>query len=186
MKEIVNETVKVLKSGGVILYPTDTIWGLGCDATNEKAVSAIYSIKQRDETKSMLILVDSVEMLSMYVDFIPDVALQLIDATKNPLTIIYPKGKNLAKNLFATDGSIGVRIVKNDFCAAMIKEFGKPVVSTSANSAGKKSPLGYFDIENEIKMAADFIVPLHLEELCTSKSSDIVKVSKHGEITVIR
>jgi L-threonylcarbamoyladenylate synthase len=186
MKEIINETVNILKKGGVILYPTDTIWGLGCDATNELAVSSIYATKQRDESKSMLILVDSLEMLKLYVDYIPDVAYQLIDATTTPLTIIYPKGKNLAKNLFATDGSIGVRIVKNDFCFEMIREFGKPVVSTSANLAGQKSPLGYFDISNEIKMAADFIVPLRLEELCTSKSSDIVKVSRNGQIEVIR
>lgn len=186
MKEIVIETVNVLKNGGVILYPTDTIWGLGCDATNESAVASVFGIKQRDDSKSMLILVDSPEMLRNYVEFIPPIAYQLIEVTNKPLTIIYPKGKNLAKNLLAPDGSIGVRIVKNDFCEAMIAALGKPVVSTSANSAGKKSPLGYFDIENEIKMAADFIVPLHLEELSSAGSSDIIKLSRNGEIQVIR
>lgn len=186
MKEIVIETINVLKKGGVILYPTDTIWGLGCDATNESAVSAIYATKKRDESKSMLILVDSLEMLKMYVDNIPDVAYKLLEVAKTPLTIIYPKGKNLATNLLASDGSIGVRIVKNDFCLEMIKGFGKPVVSTSANLAGKKTPLGYFDIANEVKIAADFIVPLKLEELSTSTSSNIIKVKKNGQIEVIR
>jgi len=186
MKEIVAETVKVLKKGGVILYPTDTIWGIGCDALNEDAVSAVYAVKQRDFSKSMLILVDSIEMLEKYVEIVPPAALQLIEAAKRPLTIIYPKAKNIAKNLIAADGTIGIRVVNDEFCKIMIRELGAPVVSTSANQAGKKSPLGYFDIDNEIKISVDFVVPLHLEEFSTANSSDIVKVNKNGQIEVIR
>ncbi|HOZ29974.1 MAG TPA: L-threonylcarbamoyladenylate synthase [Bacteroidales bacterium] len=186
MKEVIAETVKVLKKGGVILYPTDTIWGLGCDPTNEDAISAIFNIKQRDTSKSMLVLVDSIEMLEKYVVSVPKIAYGLIEVADKPLTIIYPKAKNLSKNILAADGSIGIRIPKNDFCLDLIKEFGKPIISTSANSAGKKSPLGYFDIENAIKMSVDFIVPLHLEELSIAKSSDIIKISKNGQIEVIR
>jgi len=186
MKEIVNETLKVLEKGGVILYPTDTIWGLGCDATNFNAVASVYAIKQRDESKSMLILVDSLEMLKKYVDSVPEIAIRMINAADRPLTIIYNKAKNLADNIIAADGSIGVRIVKDEFCQALISEFGKPIVSTSAKKKKKKSPLGYFDIDNDIKMAADFIVPLKLEELSTSKSSDIIKINRQGQIEVIR
>lgn len=186
MKEIIRDTIKVLNEGGVILYPTDTIWGLGCDATNKDAVASIYGIKQRDESKSMLILVNSVEMLEKYVPHIPDVAYQLIETATHPLTIIYPKAVGLAKNIIAPDGSIGVRIVKDDFCQNLISEYNKPIVSTSANLAGKKPPLGYFDISNDVKISADYIVPLKLEELSSSKSSDIIKVWKSGEFKVIR
>lgn len=186
MKEIVAQTVGILKMGGVILYPTDTIWGIGCNALSEDAVSAVYAIKQRDKSKSMLILVDSIEMLEKYIDVVPQTAVQLIEVANRPLTIIYPKAKGIAKNLIANDGTIGIRIVKDEFCSRLIKKLGAPVVSTSANQAGKKSPLGYFDIDNEIKMAVDFVVPLHLEELSVSKSSDIVRILKNGQIEIIR
>ncbi|MDD3740926.1 MAG: L-threonylcarbamoyladenylate synthase [Bacteroidales bacterium] len=186
MKEIVFEALSVLKKGGIILYPTDTIWGLGCDATNESAVASIYAIKQRDKSKRMLILVDSVEMLENYTSFVPDIAYKLIEVTDKPLTIIYPRAKNLAKNLIASDGSIGIRVVKNEFCQALIKELKKPITSTSANLAGQSSPLGFFAISNEIKMAADYIVPLHLEELSTAKSSDIIRINKNGQIEILR
>ncbi|HNQ66803.1 MAG TPA: L-threonylcarbamoyladenylate synthase [Bacteroidales bacterium] len=186
MKEIVFEALSVLKKGGIILYPTDTIWGLGCDATNESAVASIYAIKQRDKSKRMLILVDSVEMLEKYTSFVPDIAYKLIEVTDKPLTIIYPKARNLPKNLIATDGSIGIRVVKNEFCQALITELKNPITSTSANLAGQTSPLGFFSISNEIKMAADYIVPLHLEEFSTSKSSDIIRVDKNGQIEILR
>lgn len=186
MKEIVAQTVNVLRTGGVILYPTDTIWGIGCNALNEDAVSSVYAIKQRDMSKSMLVLVDSIEMLEKYVVNIPKTAIQLIEIANGPLTIIYPKARGIAKNLIASDGTIGIRIVKDEFCSRMIKEFGAPVVSTSANRADKKSPLGYFDIDNEIKIAVDFVVPLHLEELSVCKSSDIVRILKNGQIEIIR
>jgi L-threonylcarbamoyladenylate synthase len=186
MNEIIKETCDVLKKGGVVLYPTDTIWGLGCDATNEDAVASIYGIKQRDGSKSMLVIVNSEAMLERYVETVPEIAYQLIEVATNPLTIIYPKAKNIAKNLIAADGSIGIRVTKDEFCSRLIDLYKKPIVSTSANIAGQKSPLGFFDISNEIKLAVDFIVPLHLEELSSSKSSDIIKVSKSGQIEVLR
>lgn len=186
MTEIIAKTIEVLKKGGIIMYPTDTIWGIGCDATNNSAVEKIYRIKDRTESKSMLILVNSLEMLEKYVDFIPDIALQLIEIAKSPLTIVYPKGKNLAKSLYADDGSIGIRITKNEFCNNLITEFKKPIVSTSANIAGHKDPLGFFDIPEKIKNAVDYITPLKQEEFSPRKSSDIIKVKKSGEIEIIR
>lgn len=186
MKEIINDTVNALQKGEVILYPTETIWGLGCDATNKDAVASIYSIKQRDMSKSMLILVDSIDMLKKYVKNIPEVAYHLIDAATRPLTIIYPEAINLPNNLMAGDGSIGIRITKNEFCKSIIAEFKKPIVSTSANITGQKFPLGYFDISNDVKISADYIVPLKLGEFSTSKSSDIIKVWKSGKFEIIR
>lgn len=186
MKEIINETIKVLSNSGVILYPTDTIWGLGCDPQDSTAISSIYGIKQRSETKSMLVLVNSVEMLKDYVEFIPDEAYKLIEAATRPLTIIYPKAKNLASNLVAPDGTIGIRIAQCELCQELVTAYNKPLVSTSANVAGQKSPLGFFDVSNEIKMAVDYIVPYKLDEFSTAKSSDIIKVHKSGKIEVIR
>ncbi len=186
MKEIISEAVSVLKKGGVILYPTDTIWGLGCDPTNESAIAAIYNIKARDPLKSMIVLANSIEMIKNYVYEIPDEALTLIEVSDKPLTIIYPRAKNLSPNICATDGSIGIRIPKDEFCLKLIEEFGKPIVSTSANTSGRRSPLGYFDIENEIKLAVDYIVPLRLEELSNSSGSQIVKIEKNGELQIIR
>ncbi len=186
MREIITETVKILNKDGVILYPTDTIWGIGCNALSEKAVEKVYAIKQRDRLKSMLILVDSVEMLERYVNQIPSTALQLIEAATSPLTIIYSGAKGIAQNLIAADNTIGIRITKDEFCKNLIHEFGKPIVSTSANLAGSKPPLGYFDINNEIKISVEYIVPLRLEELNTSKSSDIIRVLRNGQIEIIR
>lgn len=186
MNEIVNKTTEFLKKGGIIMYPTDTIWGLGCDATNFEAVTKVYTIKNRIDSKSLLILVNDKEMLKKYVQKIPDIAFQLIDAATDPLTIIYPKAKNLAKNLGADDGSIGIRIVKDEFCQKLIENFGKPIVSSSANLSNKKSPLGFFDIDDIIKNAVDYIVPLRQEEFSPRKSSDIIKVFSSGQIQIIR
>lgn len=186
MEQFIVESVEVLKKGGVILYPTDTIWGLGCDPTNETAIATIYNIKYRDYSKSMIILADSVEMISRYVERIPPDAISLMEATDQPLTIIYPKAINLSSKVCAADGSIGIRIPKDEFCLKLIKAFGKPIVSTSANTSGKRSPLGFFDIENEIKLAVDYIVPLRMEELSSSRGSQIVKIEKNGNIKVIR
>ena len=185
-EEIVAEAIKVLKNSGTILYPTDTIWGIGCDALDEVAVRNIYTIKYRDITKSMLILVDSIEMLANYVEEVPAMALKLIDASTRPLTIIYPKPKKIAKNLIAADNTFGIRVTRDEFCKSLIKEFGRPIVSTSANLSGQNPPLGYFDVSNEIKMAVDYIVPLRLDELSKARSSDVVRVLKNGEIEIIR
>ena len=186
MKNIIDRTCEVLHNGGSILYPTDTIWGIGCDACNEKAIAKIYGIKHRDIGKSMLILVDSIEMMKNYTKSIPEIAEQLIDAADRPLTIIYPKAKNLPQNLIAADGSIGIRIVNDEFCQQVIKQFGKPIVSTSANLSGTNPPLGYCDIANEIKTTVDYIVPLRQDELSKNRNSDIIKVTDDGNIQVIR
>ena len=186
MKNIVDDTCKVLEAGGSVLYPTDTIWGLGCDACNENAIARIYDIKHRDKGKSMLILVDSMEMMKKYTKSIPEIAVDLIEAADRPLTIIYPEAKNLPKNLIAEDGSIGIRIVNDDFCRAVIGVLGRPIVSTSANLSGSNPPLGFCDIANEIKTAVDYVVPLRQDELSKNRNSDIVKVDESGDIQVIR
>jgi L-threonylcarbamoyladenylate synthase len=186
MERILMATCDILNIGGTILYPTDTIWGVGCDATNYDAVKKIYSIKKREESKSMLILVNSIEMIKKYVEAIPEIALSLIHASTHPLTIIYPKGKNLAKNLLAEDGSIGIRIVKNEFCNQLLDLYNKPIVSTSANIAGDKSPLGFFDISEKVKSVVDYIVPLNHDKLSPTRSSDIIKVTLSGKIEIIR
>ncbi len=186
MKAIVNKTCKILENGGTILYPTDTIWGIGCDACNPEAVSKIYDIKQRDAGKSMLILVNSIEMAEKYVDFIPEIAINLIEVADRPLTIIYPKANNLPLNLIAADGSIGIRVVDDEFCQELINQYNKPIVSTSANLSGTNPPLGYCDIANELKLAVDYIVPLRTDELSKNRSSDIIKVDFDGNIHVIR
>jgi len=186
MKNIVDETCEVLGKGGTILYPTDTIWGIGCDACNEKAIARVYDIKHRDKGKSMLILVDSMEMMRKYTASVPEIAEELIEAADRPLTIIYPKANNLPQNLVAEDGSIGIRIVNDDFCREIIGVFGKPIVSTSANLSGCNPPLGYCDIASEIKNNVDYIVPLRLYELSKNRNSDIIKVDESGNIQVIR
>ncbi|MDD2634140.1 MAG: L-threonylcarbamoyladenylate synthase [Bacteroidales bacterium] len=186
MKEIIAETIRVLNVGGVILYPTDTIWGLGCDPDNADAIASIYAIKQRVESKSMIVLVKDVKMLEKYVEQIPEVAYQLIEASTGPLTIIYPKAKNLNPNIVAPDGTIAVRIPKCEFCQQLLSEYNKPLVSTSANLTGQKPPLGFFDIVNEIKIAVDYIVPIRLNQLSSAKSSDIIKVFKSGKFDVVR
>ncbi len=186
MKEIIEKTIEVLKAGGIILYPTDTIWGLGCDATNYDSVAKLYRLKGRTEAKSMLVLVYDQKMLEDYVDFVPEIAYKLIKAATRPLTIVYPKGKNLASNLYAEDESLGIRIPNDEFCSALIKAYNKPIVSTSANFAGERSPLGYFDINENLKKSVDYIVPFNQEVLSASRSSDIVKVFKNGEIQNIR
>ena len=186
MKNIVDETCKILEKGGTILYPTDTIWGLGCDACKENAIAKIYDIKNRAKGKSMLVLVDSIEMVEKYVESVPEIAMQLIEAADRPLTIIYPKARNLPKNLVAEDGSIGIRIVNDDFCRKVIHQLGRPIVSTSANLAGANPPLGYCDVVSEIRKAVDYIVPMRQNELSSNKNSDIVKVDDAGNINVIR
>lgn len=186
MKKIIDETCKVLANGGTILYPTDTIWGIGCDACNEQAISKVYDIKQRNLGKSMLILVSTIEMMQNYTETVPEIASQLIEVADRPLTIIYPKAKNLPQSLIAADGSIGIRIVNDEFCQKLIDQLQHPIVSTSANLSGMNPPLGYCDICNDIKIAVDYIVPLRTNELSKHRNSDIVKVDIEGNMHVIR
>lgn len=186
MKEDINNALSVLREGGVILYPTDTIWGIGCDATNTDAVSRIYKIKQRTDTKSLLILLDNQNRLTSYINEVPEVAWELIDVADKPLTIIYPGAKNLAGNLVAEDGSIGIRICSDRFCSELIGRFKKPIVSTSANISGISSPSNFSEISDEIKNSVDYIVSWRQKEVSKSVASSIIMLGKGGEIKIIR
>lgn len=186
MNQDIKKALEVLRNGGIILYPTDTIWGLGCDAENETAVKRIYEIKKRIDSKSMLILIDTPMRLEMYVEEVPEIAWDLIEQTNKPLTIIYPKAKNLAANLVADDGSIGIRMVDEPFCNQLISRFQKPIVSTSANISGETAP-AYFDaISQEIIDAVDYVVTYRQDDLSENKSSSILKLSSGGLIEIIR
>ena len=186
LTEELTKAVSILKSGGIILYPTDTIWGIGCDATNAEAVAKIYMLKQREDTKSMLVLIDKSGRIPSYVQEMPDIAWDLIELSDKPLTIIYPKGKNLAKNLLSPDGSIGIRVVNHDFCSKLIGRFGRPIVSTSANVSGKPSPKTFSTIDTAIKNNVDYIVSEEFDNSLSDKPSSIIMVGVNGEIKIIR
>jgi len=186
MDEDLIAAVRTLKQGGLILYPTDTIWGIGCDATNEEAVARVYEIKKRQDEKSLLILLDDVEKLLYYVTEIPDIVWSLISITERPLTIIYPGARNMARNLIADDGSIGIRIVKDPFCRAMIQKLGKPVVSTSANVSGMPWPPYFQKIDKSIVSSVDYVVHYRQQEKTRGRPSGIIKVAKSNVVKVIR
>jgi L-threonylcarbamoyladenylate synthase len=178
--------VEFLKKGRIILYPTDTIWGIGCDATLAKPVDLIYKIKQRYESKSMIILLDDPGKLTRYVKKVPSLAYDLIERYQEPLTIIYPNAVNVAKNVVAEDGTIAIRIVRDEFCRRMIALFDKPVVSTSANLSGQPAPLIFTNIPEEIKSKVDHIVNHHRNELVRTKPSTIIRILENGEFEVLR
>ena len=180
------KAVEVLRSGGIILYPTDTIWGIGCDATNITAVKRIYEIKQRQDTKSMLVLMENPNLLNSYIGEVPEIAWELIEVADTPLTIIYPGAKNLASNLLANDGSIGIRITNEPFTQQLIQRFRKPIVSTSANISGQKTPHNFAEITDDIKKSVDYIVEYRQDDLTKSKPSGIIKLGVGGQIEIIR
>lgn len=175
-----------MREGGVILYPTDTIWGIGCDATNEDAVRRVYEIKQRQDSKAMLVLVDSSVKVDFYVRDVPEVAWDLIDLADKPLTIIYSGARNLAANLLAEDGSVGIRVTNEDFSKRLCQQFRKAIVSTSANISGQPSPKNFCEISEEVKSAVDYIVGYRQEEMSNPKPSSIIKLDKGGVIKIIR
>jgi len=181
-----NKALEILKQGGIILYPTDTIWGIGCDATNESAIEKIYKLKQRSDQKSMLVLLDNPNKISSYVQEMPEIAWDLIDLSENPLTIIYSGAKNLAKNLIASDESIGIRITKDLFTQRLISKFGKPIVSTSANISGEPSPHKYSEISQDIIDAVDYTVKWRQNDISKSEPSGIIKLKPNGEVQIIR
>lgn len=181
----IKKAIEVLNKGGVILYPTDTIWGLGCDATNNQAIDKIYKIKNRNEKKSMIILLNNINLISRYVDEVPDIAYDLIEVTEKPITIIYPNAKNLPKNLVAEDNSIAIRITTEDFTSKLLEYYRKPIVSTSANISGEKSPLNYHEISEKLKPQVDYIINYN-RELNSNKSSSIIKLDVGGLIKIIR
>ena len=186
MDEDLKIAMEVLREGGIILYPTDTIWGIGCDATNPAAVQRVYQIKKRADNKSMLVLVDSESRLMQYVDQVPEVAWQLIGVSIKPLTIIYQGAKNLAPNLIAENGSVGIRIPRDDFCRELISRFRKPVVSTSANISGHKAPALFPEIEDGIISSVDYVVNWRRNDLIPREASSVIELRSGGEIRIIR
>ncbi|MDR0619398.1 MAG: threonylcarbamoyl-AMP synthase [Bacteroidales bacterium] len=177
---------KVLRSGGILLYLTDTIWGIGCDATQEKAVNKIYRIKQRNPDSSFIVLIADEDQLSDYVENVPLVAYDLIRAVDKPLTIVYPEGKNVASNVIGKDGSLAIRIVKSEFCKELIRSFGKPIVSTSANVSGESNPTTFSSISPKIISEVDHIAIQANNPFMEVKQSRIIKIEKNGMFTVLR
>lgn len=185
MIDEIRKSAATLRGGGVILYPTDTIWGIGCDATNEEAVQKIFAIKQRPSAKSMIILVAEPQQVGFYAE-VPEVTRDLVEYAERPLTIIYPKAKGIAKSLIAEDGTIAIRVVKDEFCRMLINNIRKPLVSTSANLSGELTP-EYFDaIREEIKQSVDYVVNLRQHETRKNSPSRIMKVAMDGTIEIIR
>lgn len=182
----IKKACEVMQAGGVILYPTDTIWGLGCDATNAEAVKRVYEIKHRMDQKAMLVLVDSPVKVDFYVDDVPQIAWDLIDLTTKPLTIIYSNGRNLAPNLMAPDGSIGIRVTQEEFSKQLCFRFRKAIVSTSANISGESSPALFNEISDEIKEQVDYIVHYRQDDVSRSSPSSIIKLGTGGEVKVLR
>lgn len=189
-KSDLDEAVRVLREGGVIVYPTDTVWGIGCDATNEEAVQKIYSLKHRADTKSMLVLLDAPGKLQGYVEEIPEAAWDLLectsDGTQRPMTIIYPNARNLAKNLIAEDGSIGIRITGEAFSKALCERLKRPIVSTSANISGEPTAKNFSQISQQVLAQADYVCQYRRDDEEEKQPSSIVKLGLHNEIQIIR
>ena len=198
MKEEMQKALEVLREGGVILYPTDTVWGIGCDATNPEAVAKVYAIKNREDSKSLVLLASDMDMICRYVREVPEMAVQLVEVNDKPMTIIYPgavAGENgcmkadrhvLAYNTVAEDGTVGIRIPMMDFCQKLVAKLGRPIVSTSANISGEPTPKKFAEISEEIKSAVDYIVDPSLEKGSTGQSSSIIKVGLDYSIEIIR
>lgn len=178
--------IKVLREGGLILYPTDTIWGIGCDACNQEAVRKIYEIKKREAGKSMLILASDINMADRYVNALPDIAVQLFEAADTPLTIILPQARNLAEGLAADDGSIGIRIPEDQFCKELLMRFRKPIVSTSANFSGDPSPSNFMEINPKLIEMMDYVVKWRQDDRSQNQASSIIKINSDGSFKIIR
>lgn len=201
MQESIQKALEVLRNGGVILYPTDTVWGIGCDATAPSAVARIFDIKHRSDSKSLVLLASDMDMIARYVKEIPEMAVQLVEVNDKPMTIIYPDAVTgpqpgadfpkqdrsvLAFNTVAEDGTVGIRIPMMDFCQQLVHKLGRPLVSTSANISGESTPKRYQEISEEIRSAVDFIVDPSLERGASGQSSSIIKVGLDYSIEIIR
>ncbi len=202
IEKVLGEAVQALREGKVILYPTDTIWGLGCDATNPEAVRRIYEIKHRDDSKSLVLLACDLDQIARYIKEIPSMAIDLVEVNDKPMTLIYPwaitypapeEGQapkadkyHLAYNTVAEDGSVGIRIPMMDFCVNMAQKLSRPIVSTSANISGQPSPRKFKDIPEEITSAVDYIVDPRIEAQSTGEASQIIKIGLDGEVKIIR
>lgn len=186
MKEEIQKAVEILKSGGLILYPTDTVWGIGCDATNEKAVAKIYALKKSENKTSMLVLTDSIDRAACYTTKAPEIAWELMEVTDKPLTLILEGATGVAQNLIPDEGTIGIRVPDHEFCKRLIKSLGRPMVSTSANLSGEKSPVSFDQIREEIKRGVDLVVDRAYEGKPTGKPSSIIMVDHTSQIKIIR
>ena len=194
-KADLQEALRVLRSGGIIVYPTDTVWGIGCDATNEEAVRRIYALKQREDSKSMLVLLDSPAKLPYYVGNIPEAAEMLLGLEderirgledQKPMTIIYPHARNMARNLIAEDGSVGIRITNEPFSKALCEQLRHPIVSTSANISGHPAAPFYAEIEEAILKGADYVCQFRRDDDCPHEPSSIIKINEDGTFKIIR
>lgn len=185
MRNEIENAISVLESGGIILYPTDTIWGIGCDATNEDAVKRVYELKKREDSKALICLVASDFMLEKHVTKVPDIAFDLIDLSEKPVTIIYEKPKGIASNLIATDNTVGIRIASDQFCRYLIGKFKKPIVSTSANISGETSPQQFGEISESILKGVDYAVALHRDKK-NGRPSSIIKLGNDASVKIIR
>jgi L-threonylcarbamoyladenylate synthase len=185
-EEDIKESLNTLRKGGIIIYPTDTIWGIGCDPTNEAAVNRIFLIKSREENKSLIILADGIPMVERYVKDIPEIIYELADISDSPLTIIYPSGKNLAPGVCSEDGSVAIRICHDEFCSELISRFRKPIVSTSANLSGIPAPANFSDIEKVILDKADYVVKYRQNDRSAHTASPVIKINSDGTIKIIR
>ena len=193
-EEILSEALRVVRAGGVILYPTDTVWGIGCDATCAAAVARVYEIKKRADSKSLVLLASDLDMVAKFVKEIPSIAVDLVEVNDAPMTIIYPGAIvsetgdrwHLAANVVAADGSVGIRIPRSDWCRQLVFKLGRPLVSTSANISGEPTPQRFSEIPQEIKDAVDFVVPPSVDTASTGRASQILKVGLKGEIEIIR
>jgi L-threonylcarbamoyladenylate synthase len=186
LKEEVAKALKVIQDGGIILYPTDTIWGIGCDATNTEAIKKIFALKQRDEAKSMIILLDAENKLESYIQEVPSIAYDLIEYAENPLTLVMPGAKNISPALIAADGSVGIRVAKHDFCQQLIQRLRKPLVSTSANISGRPSPRTFDEIDQQIIDGVDYVVNVEQRVSEKKKPSTIMRLNPDGQFEFIR
>jgi len=196
-KEIMQQALSALRGGGVILYPTDTVWGIGCDATNPEAVEKVFTLKGRPQDKALVLLASGLDMIGRYVKEIPEMAIRLVEVNDAPMTIIYPGARVapegmapdkhfLSRSVVAEDGTVGIRIPLSQFCHDLVYKFGRPIVSTSANISGEKTPSSYKEISSRIIQGVDYAVPSALGKGATGESSQIIKVGLGGEIKVIR
>lgn len=184
-KDEIYKTIEILKNGGIILYPTDTVWGIGCDATNATAVSKIYKLKNRDESKAMICLVSDIKMLEKHIDTVPEAAYAIIEYADKPTTIIYDHPAGVAENLISSDNTLGVRIVSKGFAHLLVKYFRRPIVSTSANKSGEITPRNFKEISADILAGVDYVVNLQNEK-SQAKPSSIIQIKKDGQVHVIR
>lgn len=186
MQEEIEKAVAALKKGGTILYPTDTIWGLGCDATNPRAIRKLHKVKQRSDHKHFIILLEDVSKIASYVKAIPETAWDLYQQIDTPLTIVFPGARNLSKRVIGADKTIGIRIPKDDFARELVAKFGKPLISTSANISGEAPPMIFRDIVPEILQAVDHVVDYHRDRVNKTKPSTIIRLHENGDFEIIR